>query len=81
ELLTYRISTNVGFLTPYFWGGSTDPSWERWLRIAGVEMATSVPGFRAAASPGIRMLAGVAYGLDGGYDKDITAYFGIGYVP
>jgi Fe2+ transport system protein FeoA len=81
ELLAYRISTNVGFLTPYFWGGSTDPSWERWLRMAGVELATTVPGFRAAASPGIRMLAGVAYGLDGGYDKDITAYFGIGYVP
>lgn len=81
DLLTYRISTNLGFLTPYFWGGTTDPAWERWLRVAGVELATSVPGFRAAASPGIRMLAGLAYGLDGGYETDLTAYFGIGYVP
>ncbi|HEU0300624.1 MAG TPA: hypothetical protein VFR37_14235, partial [Longimicrobium sp.] len=81
QLLTYRISTTVGFLTPYFWGGTTDPTWDRWLRMTGVEMATSLPGFRAAATPGIRLLAGVAYGLDGGYENDITAYAGISYVP
>jgi hypothetical protein len=81
DLLTWRLSTSLGFLTPYFWGGSTDPAWERWLRVAGVEMQSSVPAFRAAGSPGIRMLAGAAYGLDGGYANDITAYFGVSYVP
>ncbi|HEX2079326.1 MAG TPA: hypothetical protein VHG08_16490 [Longimicrobium sp.] len=81
HLLTYRISTTVGFLTPYFWGGTTDPAWNRWLRMTGIEMSTSLPGFRAAATPGIRLLAGVAYGLDGGYENDVTAYAGVRYVP
>jgi len=81
DLLTYRLSTTVGFFTPYFWGGTTDPAFERWLRVAGVELLTTVPAFRAAGSPGIRMLAGVAYGLDGGYDTDVMAYLGVGYVP
>ena len=81
DLLTYRLSTSLGALTPYFWGGTTDPTWDRWLRVAGVEMATALPGFRAAATPGARLLAGVAYGLDGAYENDLTAYFGITYAP
>jgi hypothetical protein len=81
ELLTYRLSTTLGALTPYFWGGTTDRGWDRWLRVTGVELATSFPGFRAAAVPGARLLAGVAYGLDGGYENDVTAYFGISYAP
>jgi hypothetical protein len=81
DLLTYRVSTTMGFLTPYLWGGTTDPAYARWLRVAGVEVQTSIPAFRAAASPGIRMLMGVAYGLDRGYENDVTAYFGVGYVP
>ncbi|HEY0017143.1 MAG TPA: hypothetical protein VGC13_12525 [Longimicrobium sp.] len=81
DLLTYRVSTSVGFLTPYFWGGTTDPSYDRWLRVAGVELLTTVPAFRAAGSPAIRMLAGLAYGLDAGYENDVTAYLSVSYVP
>ncbi len=81
ELLTYRLSTSFGGVTPYFWGGTTDPGWDRWLRVAGVELATSFPGLRAAAIPGARLLAGVAYGLDGIYENDVTAYFGVTYAP
>ncbi|HEX6909440.1 MAG TPA: hypothetical protein VF142_03545 [Longimicrobium sp.] len=81
DLLTYRVSTSLGALTPYFWGGTTDPAWEGWLRVAGVELAASFPGFRAAATPGARLLAGVAYGLDGAYENDLTAYFGIDFTP
>jgi hypothetical protein len=81
ELLTYRLSTNLGVLTPYFWGGTTDRGWDRWLRMAGVEMATSFPGLRAAAVPGARLLAGVAYGLDGTYENDVTGYFAVSYTP
>jgi hypothetical protein len=81
ELLTYRLSTTFGGFTPYFWGGTTDRGWDRWLRVAGVELAAAVPGFRAAAVPGARLLAGVAYGLDGGYENDVTAYFGVTYTP
>jgi hypothetical protein len=81
ELLTYRLSTTFGGVTPYFWGGTTDPGWDRWLRVAGVELATSFPGLRAAAMPGARLLAGVAYGLDGTYENDVTAYFGVSYAP
>ena len=36
---------------------------------------------RAAGSPGMRLLAGTAYGLDRGYRNDLTAYFGVSYVP
>jgi hypothetical protein len=81
ELLTYRLSTSLGALTPYFWGGTTDRGWDRWLRVTGVELSTAFPGFRAAATPGGRLLAGVAYGLDGAYENDVTAYFGVTYVP
>ncbi|HVH12502.1 MAG TPA: hypothetical protein VM759_05605, partial [Longimicrobium sp.] len=81
DLLTYRLSTNLGVLTPYFWGGSTDPGWDSWLRVTGIELATSFPGLRAAAAPGARLLAGVAYGLDGGYENDVTAYIAVTYTP
>jgi hypothetical protein len=81
DLLTYRVSTTLGLVTPYLWGGTTDPAYERWLRVVGAELAFTVPAFRAAGSPGMRVLAGTAYGLDGGYRKDLTAYFGISYVP
>lgn len=81
DLLTYRVSTSLGGVTPYFWGGTTDPGYERWLRVVGAEVLLNVPAFRAAASPGMRLLAGTAYGLDGGYRNDLTAYFGVSYVP
>lgn len=81
DLLTYRVSTTLGLVTPYFWGGTTDRSYERWLRVVGAEFLLTVPAFRAAGSPGMRILAGTAYGLDGGYRKDLTAYFGVSYVP
>jgi hypothetical protein len=81
DLLTYRLSTSLGALTPYFWGGTTDRAWDRWLRVAGVELATAFPGFRAAATPGARLLAGLAYGLDGAYENDLTAYVGVTYAP
>ncbi|HEX6370050.1 MAG TPA: hypothetical protein VF006_14110 [Longimicrobium sp.] len=81
DLLTYRVSTTLGLVTPYFWGGTTDPAYERWLRVVGAEFVLTVPSFRAAASPGMRLLAGAAYGLDGGYRNDLTAYFGVSYVP
>jgi hypothetical protein len=81
DLLTYRVSTTLGLVTPYFWGGTTDPSYGRWLRVVGAELVLAVPSFRAAASPGMRLLAGTAYGLDGGYRNDLTAYFGVSYVP
>jgi hypothetical protein len=81
DLLTYRLSTSLGALTPYFWGGTTDRTWDRWQRVAGLELATSFPGYRAAGWPAARMLAGVAYGLDGIQENDVTAYIGITYVP
>ena len=81
DLVTYRVSTNLGLVTPYFWGGTTDPAYERWLRVIGAELTLTIPGFRAAASPGMRLLAGTAYGLDGGYRNDLTAYFAVSYVP
>jgi hypothetical protein len=81
DLLTYRLSTSLGALTPYFWGGTTDPAWDRWLRVAGVELSTGFPGLRAAAIPGARLLAGVAYGLDGRYENDLTAYFSVSFIP
>lgn len=81
ELLTYRVSTTLGLVTPYFWGGTTDSGYEDWLRVVGAEFVLSVPSFRAAGSPGLRLLAGTAYGLDGGYRNDLTAYFGLSYVP
>ena len=49
--------------------------------MTGIELATSFPGLRAAAAPGARLLAGVAYGLDGSYENDVTAYFGVSYAP
>ncbi|HEX6036425.1 MAG TPA: hypothetical protein VFZ20_00250, partial [Longimicrobium sp.] len=81
DVLTYRLSTSLGALTPYFWGGTTDTTWDRWQRVTGVELATSFPGFRAAGTPGARLLAGVAYGLDGIQENDVTAYFGVTYTP
>lgn len=81
DLLTYRVSTTLGGVTPYFWGGTTDPGYQSWLRVVGAEVLLTVPSLRAAGSPGMRLLAGTAYGLDGGYRKDLTAYFGVSYVP
>ncbi|WP_420128629.1 hypothetical protein [Longimicrobium sp.] len=81
DLLTYRVSTTLGSVTPYFWGGTTDPGYQSWLRVVGAEVLLTVPSLRAAGSPGMRLLAGTAYGLDGGYRKDLTAYFGVSYVP
>jgi hypothetical protein len=81
DLLTYRVSTSLGALTPYFWGGTTDATWDRWLRVAGVELSTGFPGLRAAATPAGRLLAGVAYGLDGAYENDLTAYFSVSFAP
>lgn len=81
DLLTYRVSTSLGALTPYFWGGTTDATWDHWLRVTGIELSTAFPGLRAAASPGGRLLAGVAYGLDGAYENDLTAYFSVSFTP
>jgi hypothetical protein len=81
DVLTYRLSTTLGALTPYFWGGTTDTTWNRWLRMTGIELATGFPAVRAAAIPGGRLLAGVAYGLDGSYENDLTAYLGVSFAP
>lgn len=81
QLLTYRLSTTLGALTPYFWGGTTDRGWDRWLRVAGVEASAAVPALRAAAIPGGRVLAGVAYTLDGPREHGVTAYASVGFTP
>ena len=81
ELLTYRVGTALGPVTPYFWGGTTDPTWNRWLRLVGLEVSSAFPGLRAAAIPGARVVAGVAYGLDGSQENELTGYYSITFTP
>jgi hypothetical protein len=81
DLLTWRVSTAFGPVTPYFWGGTTDATWDTWLRVVGVEAASSLPGFRAAVFPGARVVAGVGYGLNGVQENQLTGYYGITFTP
>ena len=81
DLLTYRVSVPVGALTPYFWGGTTDRTYDRWQRIVGVETGAAFAGWRAAAMPSGRFLAGLAYGLDGRQENDLTAYLSVTFTP
>jgi len=81
DLLTYRVSTTFGAVTPYFWGGTTDPTWDSWVRLVGVELSSALPGLRAAAFPGWRVIAGVSYGLDGVQENALTGYYGISFTP
>jgi hypothetical protein len=68
-------------LTPYLWGGTTDPGLEGWVRVAGVELTTGFPSLRAGAVPNAHAIFGVAYGLEGAREKEFTAYAGLTYTP
>jgi hypothetical protein len=81
EMLTWRASTVLGGVRPYYWAGSTDGTWERWQRMIGVEASTAFPGVLSAGLPSFRVTGGVAYGLNGSYRNDLSAYASINYTP
>lgn len=81
RLTTYRVSTTLGVVQPFLWGGTTDPERNEWLRMVGLEAVSVTPAIRASGIPWIHVTFGVAYGLNGAYENDLTAYTSLSYTP
>ena len=81
RIAAYRLGLPMGGVTPYFWGGSTDPRWNAWTRLAGLEAAGALPAFSAAGTPPVRVLAGIAYVLDGPEEHDVRGYLSLAFDP
>ena len=67
RVLTYRVSTSLFGLAPYYWGGSTQFSsndFNRWHRVFGAELTIDQTPVSVLGVPGARLLAGVGRSLD-----------------
>ncbi|HEX8245221.1 MAG TPA: hypothetical protein VF541_17040, partial [Longimicrobium sp.] len=64
ELLSYRLSTELGWLTPYLAGVSADEGFDSWYRVAGVETSLDTPALNVLRIPSVRLVAGAGYPLD-----------------
>ena len=81
ELLAYRLSTELGPLTPYLAGASADAGHGTWYRVAGVEVGLDTPAQNVLRIPAVRVLAGAGYPLDAPDRHKLRIYTGVSYRP
>lgn len=81
EVLAYRLSTDLGPLTPYLAGASADEGFDDWYRVAGVEVGLDTPAQNVLRIPSVRVIAGAGYPLDAPDRHKLRIYGGITYRP
>ncbi|HSU17783.1 hypothetical protein [Longimicrobium sp.] len=82
EMRMFRVSTDLGLLTPYLAGvGAGGGWWDGWYRVAGAEAAFDTPPLNVLRIPSVRLMAGAGYPLDAPDRHKLRLYATIGYRP
>jgi hypothetical protein len=80
RVATFRASTNVGGLSPYYWSASTrlgSGRFATWHRVVGVELTIDQTPVSVLGLPGARLTAGVGHSLDDPFRHETRGYFGV----
>ena len=78
---TFRASTALGPVRPYYWLATTRENFTGWARVAGVDADYVAPALPAFAIPSIGLRAGAAYSWDVPFRHRVGAYLGVTYRP
>lgn len=81
QVLAYRLSTQLSWLTPYLAGAAGSGGHGAWYRVAGVEAAVDSPGMNLLGLPGVRLVAGAGYPLDAPDRHRVRLYGTVTYRP
>jgi hypothetical protein len=84
RLFTYRVSTSLEGIAPYYWAGSTRIGAGRfanWQRVAGVEWTIDQTALPVIGLPGARLTAGVGRSFDSPLARRIRAYLSVTLRP
>jgi hypothetical protein len=78
---TFRVSTALGPLRPYYWVATTRENFTGWRHVAGVDADYAVAAFPAFAIPAISIRGGAAYSWDDPYRHRMGVFAGVVYRP
>jgi hypothetical protein len=84
RLLSYRLSTSLLGLAPYYWGASTQDGsdhFDRWHRVIGAELTMDQTPVPVIGLPGARFLVGVGYSLDEPFRHQTRGYLAVTLRP
>jgi len=82
ELRMFRVSTDLGLLTPYLAGVGSGGGWgDGWYRVAGAEAAFDTPPLNVLRIPSVRLMAGAGYPLDAPDRHRLRIYGTVSYRP
>lgn len=75
--VSVRAATTLGLLTPYYWAASARDGagrFDRWHRVAGLELAIDERALFVLGTPGARATAGIARSLDAPFARRTRGY-------
>jgi hypothetical protein len=84
RVASFRASTNLGGLSPFYWGASTRfgaGRFARWHRVAGIELTIDQTPVPVLGLPGARLTAGVGRSLDEPFRGETRGYLGVSLRP
>jgi hypothetical protein len=84
RVASFRISTMVAGLSPFYWGASTRVGAGRfatWHRVAGVELTMDQTPMSVLGLPGARLIAGIGHSLDDPFRHETRGYLTVSLRP
>lgn len=84
RVVSYRASTTIAGLSPFYWGASVRSGggrFDAWHRVAGVELTIDQSPVPVLGVPGARLTAGVGRSLDEPFRHETRGYLTIALRP
>ena len=84
RLVTFRASTSVAGISPFYWGASTRLGAGRfatWHRVVGAELSIDQTPVSVLGVPGATVTAGIGYSLDDPFRHETRGYLTVSLRP
>ena len=81
SVATFRVSAPGAIWRPYYWIGSAGDELDRWSQVIGIEGTWHTDGVWMVRVPGVSLLGGVGYSLEGAERHHTQAYLSVVYRP
>jgi len=81
KMATVAAALPILGVRPYFWAGTTAASLNDWQEVAGLESGIATDGIWFARLPGLRVLGGAGYAMNGVWKYKTRVYLSVTFRP
>ena len=81
KMATLSVALPILGVRPYYWAGTTAASLNDWQEVAGLEAGIATDGIWFARIPGVRVLGGAGYALNGVWKYKTRVYLSVTFRP